>query len=97
MTLLPLFLKLDGRPGLLVGAGTVALWAGAAAVTLYLRFLFPGAPDVHRAEINLVVLSTYLIVFLVIGAVAIALTANSGGTCTSRSRIPVGTGRNSLA
>ncbi len=25
MTLLPIFLKLDGRPGLLVGAGTVAL------------------------------------------------------------------------
>ena len=25
MTLLPIFLKLDSRPGLLVGAGTVAL------------------------------------------------------------------------
>lgn len=25
MSLLPIFLKLDGRPGLLVGAGTVAL------------------------------------------------------------------------
>jgi adenylate cyclase len=41
--------------------------AGAAAVTLYLRFLFPGPPDVHRTEINLLILATYLLVFLVIG------------------------------
>jgi adenylate cyclase len=42
--------------------------AGAVAVILYLRFLFPGPPDVRRTEINLVVLTGYLVVFLVIGA-----------------------------
>jgi siroheme synthase (precorrin-2 oxidase/ferrochelatase) len=30
LTLLPIFLKLDGRPGLLVGAGNVALEKSAA-------------------------------------------------------------------
>ena len=41
---------------------------GAVAVILYLRFLFPGPPDVRRTELNLVVLTAYLIVFLLIGA-----------------------------
>jgi adenylate cyclase len=42
--------------------------AGAAVVVLYLRFLFPGAPDQHRTELNLLVLAAYVVLFLVIGA-----------------------------
>ena len=50
MTLLPLFLKLDGRPGLLVGAGTVALEKiGSLLKTgIRLRVIAPAAHDEIR-------------------------------------------------
>jgi uroporphyrin-III C-methyltransferase/precorrin-2 dehydrogenase/sirohydrochlorin ferrochelatase len=50
MTLLPLFLKLDGRPGLLVGAGTVALEKiGSLLKTgIRLRVIAPAARDEIR-------------------------------------------------
>src|ERR1035438_9841649 len=50
MTLLPIFLKLDGRPGLLVGAGTVALdKIGSLLKTgIRLRVIAPRAHDEIR-------------------------------------------------
>jgi uroporphyrin-III C-methyltransferase/precorrin-2 dehydrogenase/sirohydrochlorin ferrochelatase len=50
MTLLPIFLKLDGRPGLLVGAGTVALdKIGSLLKTgIRLRVIAPKARDEIR-------------------------------------------------
>ncbi len=50
MTLLPIFLKLDGRPGLLVGAGTVALEKiGSLLKTgIRLRVIAPAARDEIR-------------------------------------------------
>src|ERR1700733_9012568 len=51
MSLLPIFLKLEGRPGLLVGAGTVALdKIGSLLRTgIHLRVVAPQAhPEIRR-------------------------------------------------
>ncbi len=49
MSLLPIFLKLDGRPGLLVGAGTVALDKIGSLLKTGIR-LRVVAPEAHARD-----------------------------------------------
>lgn len=55
MNLLPIFLKLDGRPGLVVGAGTVALEKIRSLIKtgLRLRVVAPtGRPEIHQLALD---------------------------------------------